>query len=231
MSNATEVVQALYAAFGRGDLSAILAKLSDDVVWESEGPAIVSISGIRHGIVETTGFFEALAADHVNPRLTITDYVASGDVVMTLGRYKATMKETGKEWDSPIAHYFKFRDGKVARYVGLANTGAAVDALQPSGPAIQGAITVTCTPRGMTAEKYKEVIRRLELAGEGAPSGRLFHTCFGPDDALRVVDVWASAEQFQRFGATLKPILDSLGIELDQADIDVQAQRNSMAGK
>jgi ketosteroid isomerase-like protein len=132
MSNLAQTVQELYAAFGRGDLPAILAKLSDDVVWESEGTEIISISGIRHGIKETTGFFEALAADHANPQLTISDYVASGDTVMTLGRYRAIMKGTGKLWDSPIAHYFKFRDGKVIRYVGLANTAAAVDALQPS---------------------------------------------------------------------------------------------------
>ena len=49
MPDLTATVQELYAAFGRGDIPAILAKLADDVVWESEGPAIVSFSGIRHG--------------------------------------------------------------------------------------------------------------------------------------------------------------------------------------
>src|SRR5579862_3494842 len=126
MSN-VETVQGLYAAFGRGDLPGILAMLADDVVWESEGPAIISFSGTRRGKTETAGFFEALGADHLNPQLTITDYVASGDTVMTLGRYAATMKATGKKFDSPIAHYWKFRDGKVVRYVGLANTAAAVE--------------------------------------------------------------------------------------------------------
>ena len=132
MSNLAQTVHELYAAFGRGDLPSILAKLSEDVVWESEGTNAISFSGVRHGIKETGRFFEALAADHANPQLTISDYVASGDTVMTLGRYQATMKATGKLWDSPIAHYFKFRDGKVIRYVGLANSAAAVDALQPS---------------------------------------------------------------------------------------------------
>jgi uncharacterized protein len=135
MSNPTQTVQELYAAFGRGDLPAILAKLSEDVVWESEGTKAISFSGIRHGIKQTAGFFEALAADHVNPQLTMTEYVASGDTVMTLGRYKATMKATGKTVDSPIAHCWKFRDGKVIRYVGLMNTAAAVEALQPSSSA------------------------------------------------------------------------------------------------
>jgi uncharacterized protein len=130
-----ETVQGLYAAFGRGDISAIMAMLADDVVWESEGPAILSFTGTRRGKTETLGFFQALGSDHVNPQLTISDYVASGDTVMTLGRYAATMKATGKKFDSPIAHYWKFRDGKVIRYVGLSNTAAAVEALQPSSSA------------------------------------------------------------------------------------------------
>jgi uncharacterized protein len=229
MSNLTATVQELYAAFGRGDLPAILSKLADDVVWESEGPAIVSFSGIRHGIAETRGFFAALMADHSNPQLTITDFVASGDTVMTLGRYTATMKATGKKFDSPIAHYWKFRDGKVVRYVGLANTSAALEALQPSSAATQGAFAITFTPKGMTAAMYDEVIRRLESAGAGAPSGRLFHTCYGPADALRVVDVWASMEPFERFGAILMPILASLGIDVGTPD--VQPQHNSMVGR
>ena len=81
----------------------------------------------------------------------------------------------------------------------------------------------------MSKAKYDEVIRRLEAAGQGAPSGRLFHTCFGPDDQLRVVDVWASKEQFDRFGAVLMPILGSLGV--DAGVPDVQPQHNSIAGR
>jgi uncharacterized protein len=111
MSN-VETVQGLYAAFGRGDLPASLGMLADDEVWESEGPAIISYSGIRHGKAEAAGFFQGLGADHADPKLTIEEYVASGDTVMTLGRYRATAKATGKVFDTPIAHYWKFRDGR-----------------------------------------------------------------------------------------------------------------------
>ena len=99
MSN-TATVQEAYAAFGRGDVPAILEKLADDVVWESEGPAILVYTGVRRGKAEVKGFFDALGANHANPQLTITDYVASGDIVMTIGRYAATMKATGKKFDS-----------------------------------------------------------------------------------------------------------------------------------
>ena len=81
----------------------------------------------------------------------------------------------------------------------------------------------------MSVAKNHEVLRRLESAGAGAPSGPLFHTCYGPEDALHVVDVRASMEQFERFGKILMPILASLGIDADAPD--VQPQHNSMVGQ
>jgi ketosteroid isomerase-like protein len=131
MSNLVSTVQEIYAAFGRGDVPGILSRLAEDVVWETEAPAVVSFGGIRHGITETRGFFEAIARDHSDPKLTMTEYVTSSDTVMAIGRYEATMKSTGKRANTPVAHYWKFRDGKVSRYVGFINSGAFVEALQP----------------------------------------------------------------------------------------------------
>jgi len=90
------------------------------------------------------------------------------------------------------------------------------------------AYTITFSPTGMSSAKYDECIRRLEKAGASAPKGRLFHTAFGPPNALRVIDVWASMEDFEKFGATLMPILGSLGIDVGTPD--VQPQHNSIAG-
>ena len=137
MSNTT-TVQELYAAFSRRDMAAIMAGLADDVVWESEGVAVLKASGIRHGKAETMGFFAALAAESADPKLTITEYIASGDVVMTIGRFAATARATGKKFDSPIAHYWKFRDGKVVRYVGFSNTAALAEAVTPQSAGAAG---------------------------------------------------------------------------------------------
>ena len=91
------------------------------------------------------------------------------------------------------------------------------------------ALTISFLPKNMSTSKYDEVIRRLAAAGAAAPSGRLFHTCFGPPNQLRVVDVWASQAQFDKFGAVLVPILKDLGI--DQGAPDIQPQHNSIVGK
>ena len=81
------------------------------------------------------------------------------------------------------------------------------------------AIAVLFTPPSMNVAKYDECIRRLEQAGAGAPAGRLYHACYGSGDQLRVFDVWDSKESFERFGQTLMPILQEIGLDPGQPAI------------
>jgi uncharacterized protein len=128
MSNPVQTIQAIYDAFGRGDIPFILDQLDPGVVWEFEAPAILSFGGIRRGPAEVVGFFEGIAAEHDNPKLAISDVFGDGGKVAAFGRYDATMKATGKAVSSPLAHFWTFRDGKVIRYVNYINTAAFVEA-------------------------------------------------------------------------------------------------------
>jgi hypothetical protein len=65
----------------------------------------------------------------------------------------------------------------------------------------------------MSAAKYDECIKLLKKAGAGNPSGRSYHAAFGPKDNLMVFDVWTSQAAFDKFGKTLMPILQQLGID------------------
>jgi SnoaL-like domain len=67
------------------------------------------------GPSEVLGFFQALVATQQNQKLTTERWVAQGDTVATLGRYSCTV--TGKHFDSPVAHFFTIRDGKISRLV------------------------------------------------------------------------------------------------------------------
>ena len=119
MSDLINKIKAIYAAFGRGDIATILASLTDDVSWEFEAPAELSWSGIRRTPQEAAGFFAGIAAEHVNPNLEMSEFFASNDSVAAFGRYQATVKATGIRVDTPVAHYFRFRDGKIARYINI----------------------------------------------------------------------------------------------------------------
>jgi len=90
------------------------------------------------------------------------------------------------------------------------------------------AILLRFTPEGMTSAKYDEVLRRLEAAGAGSPPGRLYHVAFGDPNNLRVSDIWDSRESFDRFGQTLLPILEDLGIP--SGEPEEIAVHNTIAG-
>jgi len=66
--------------------------------------------------------------------------------------------------------------------------------------------------QGFTSEKYDEVVRRLEAAGEGMPAGRLFHVCFGDTENLRVSDIWDTRENFERFFGVVGGIMEDIGL-------------------
>ena len=77
---------------------------------------------------------------------------------------------------------------------------------------------VRFAPAGMNAAKYDEIIKRLDEAGAGSPTGRLYHVCFGDTENLRVSDIWDSMENFMAFGQKLMPVLEQVGVDPGQPD-------------
>lgn len=75
------------------------------------------------------------------------------------------------------------------------------------------AIGIYFSAAGMSAAKYDECIKVLKKAGAGNPPGRSYHACFGPKENLMVFDVWTSQAAFDKFGKTLMPILQQIGID------------------
>jgi hypothetical protein len=81
------------------------------------------------------------------------------------------------------------------------------------------AIGIYFSPAAMSAAKYDECIKSLKKAGAGNPPGRSYHAAFGPKDKLMVFDVWTSQAAFDKFGKTLMPILQQLGIDSGQPTV------------
>ena|ERR1700740_995910 len=81
------------------------------------------------------------------------------------------------------------------------------------------AIGIYFAPAAMSAEKYDECVKLLKKAGAGNPAGRSYHASFGPKDKLMVFDVWTSQAAFDKFGKTLMPILQQLGIDSGQPSV------------
>jgi hypothetical protein len=71
----------------------------------------------------------------------------------------------------------------------------------------------------MSVAQYNECITLLRKAGAGNPSGRSYHAAFGPADKIMVFDVWTSQAAFDKFGKTLMPILQQLGLDAGQPSV------------
>jgi hypothetical protein len=72
----------------------------------------------------------------------------------------------------------------------------------------------------LTQDKYEEAVRkltggksRLESPSDWPVEGLLFHAAGQGTSGFRVVDVWVSEEAFGRFGETLGPIMQEIGVE------------------
>ena len=72
----------------------------------------------------------------------------------------------------------------------------------------------------LTQERYEESVRkltggkaRLESPADWPVEGLLAHIAGQGANGFRVVDVWESDDAFSRFGETLMPILQEIGVE------------------
>ena len=81
------------------------------------------------------------------------------------------------------------------------------------------AIGIYFSPAALQAAKYDECIKLLKKAGAGNPAGRSYHAAFGTKDKLMVFEVWTSQAAFDKFGKTLIPILQQLGIDPGQPTV------------
>lgn len=70
-----------------------------------------------------------------------------------------------------------------------------------------------------TREKYEEMVRkltgkaRMESASDWPVEGLLVHLAGDSPQGFPAVDVWQSEDACNRFGETLGPILQELGVE------------------
>jgi ketosteroid isomerase-like protein len=131
MSN-VETVQAIYEAFGRGDIPFILEQLADDVRWEDGAAADHGVPWLKPGVGRdhVAGFFGELGAIEFRG-FDVTNVMGDGDVVMALIDLKATYNPTGKAFDGLEVHVWRFGpDGKVASFNHVVDTHQMVLAVQ-----------------------------------------------------------------------------------------------------
>jgi uncharacterized protein len=121
MKTPTDVVRALYAKLTAGDAPGALALMTDDVEWipmmdykvDGRGPQKVLEGMLIPALTEWETF-----------TLTPSEFVAEGNKVVSIGRFRSAHRTTGKLAEVDYAHVWEVREGKISRFRQYIDTAA-----------------------------------------------------------------------------------------------------------
>jgi hypothetical protein len=115
-----ETVQSIYQAFGRGDIAAILEKVSPDVDWDYGHTVDVPYLKPRRGREGVGAFFQAILENLEIRAFAVKEVFGSpdGKVVVALVDLEGVAKGTGRVVrEEDEIHLWRFgADGLVARF-------------------------------------------------------------------------------------------------------------------
>lgn len=112
----TQTIKALYAAFARRDLDAVLSYLDLKVEWNAAENFIYSDRNpyLGHEAVRT-GIFQRLAEDWIQYTVTAEEVQGAGNLVIARGRFRGVFKANGASVNAQFVQVFQFEGDKVIK--------------------------------------------------------------------------------------------------------------------
>lgn len=120
------LIQKIYAAFSTGDIQTILNNTAPNAEWVNHGPASVPYMGNFTGRIPE--FFNAIGNSTTEAKVVPDKFIVQGDNVVSIARYTAKVRSTGAKIDTPLAHIFTVRNGKVTSWIGFSDSAAVAAA-------------------------------------------------------------------------------------------------------
>lgn len=112
-----DIVKALYDAFGKGDVPAVLGVFDPEIKWrEAENSLCADGNPYTGPQAVAEGVFQRYVSEVENFAVLPEHFVESGDTVVVEGRYRGKMKATRIPVDAQFVHVWQLRDGKVVRF-------------------------------------------------------------------------------------------------------------------
>ena len=123
------IVKDIYDAVGRGDLDAILERVTDDVDWAAEVAGTAAPwHGPRAGKQGVASFFEDINASIEISEFAPHSYAAAEDDVHLLVDWTFRPLANGRQTSMTMHHYWQLRDGKVAKFRGSEDSALTAEA-------------------------------------------------------------------------------------------------------
>jgi hypothetical protein len=127
MAGNLETLKALYGAFAKGDVPAVLGMMDEKIEWR-EPASLPFEDQIGPGAV-AENIFGPVVQQIADFSVTPEEYLGDGDTIVALGRYGGKGAKNGVALDTPFAHRWTFRGGKVASFYTYTDTKAWLDTL------------------------------------------------------------------------------------------------------
>jgi ketosteroid isomerase-like protein len=123
------VVEDFYQAFGAGDLKRTEGFLADDVEWTVNGPVdVLLFCGAHRGKAAVLDMLGRLVPRVFGvTKLEPSTMLIDGDRVATLNRLWARHQSDGRMISYRLAHFMRFRGGKVVENLSLLDSFDAVE--------------------------------------------------------------------------------------------------------
>ncbi len=125
-----QIVQQIYADFGKGNIEGILNSLTDDIIWSDPGYPEVPYAKKRTGKNEVVSFFNELAAAVSYSKFAPEEFYADKDAVIVKGSFAGKANSTGKAFESEWVMIWKLRNGKIYSYLAFVDTAKMSSALK-----------------------------------------------------------------------------------------------------
>ena len=133
MPTPTETVQSMYAAFGRGNIAALLESVTDDIEWTHRGSLGLPYMGTFQGKAALLQWFGHVAASDGIQVFEPREFLAGSDHVTVLGWERTQALPGVGVFDTDRVHVMKLRGDKICRFVGMYDTAAVLKARQEIG--------------------------------------------------------------------------------------------------
>lgn len=120
MSNA-DIIRAHYDASDRGDLDGMVAPFAPEVRWTEAAGFPYAGTYVGPDAV-AAGVFGRIHEEWDDYTVAIDELVDGGDVVVGVGTYSGTYKQTGRFFAARVAHVWRLEGGQVVAFEQITDT-------------------------------------------------------------------------------------------------------------
>ncbi|WP_299079420.1 nuclear transport factor 2 family protein [uncultured Paraglaciecola sp.] len=125
-----EIIQNLYESFAKGDVTAVLAGMHEDIIWnEAENfPYADRNPYVGHQAI-LEGVFTRCLEDWEGFAAKMDKLYDAGNTVFATGRYEGINNLTGKPMNPQAVHIWTVEDGKIIKFQQHIDTFNVINAM------------------------------------------------------------------------------------------------------